>query len=756
MQVQMPAARRLAQLPDQYADGGLVARMKSADAGPAAFGARGLSQLRDMIPKIEAMGYKQQPQSFADGGMVHSLKGMLGLRPKTREELLAADAKAQARNQEAAGRVAERSAQQPAPATPAPQAAITDYSGMNAMQRREKEQGLADGGMVAPRRMDIGQWAQGMDQWRGEQAIADARQAKAFQDQADADEYARQQAEASKLRDQQQAGAAQPQLGFANGGMIRGPGTGTSDSIPDEMAPGTYILPADTTKKLALDDKKVPVRVSNGEYELPPEQVQAVGAAVLDAIKGVTHAPKSLSARGLQSPQDEQFFATGGSVRDPEELRKMIPQVEAMGYAQSPAAAPATAPAPAQPSEYGRQMREVGGALADGASWLGKTIVSAPGYGFNSRGAPAAPATPSTIASPPTSQTNPAAAPASTSLANAGRGVVNPPTINPSAPAPSNAPSEVMPGVYRHGRGQYSDNASGMGMPANFTGQPNAQNMAAGESLAARSQQASMGRALSAPAGFQPQGVTAPTVRNSTNDWAARKALENMATAASSITNRPEWQSGSTTIAGSTRGPKGEGDPEGKVAAYKAALANDIALQQAQSGLDQTAMRENAGITREGMQQDGATTRTNMQEQGSNTREAGRNALTAEELALRREAQWFQTRAAQQQEQLRNVLLNPKATPEQRAMAQRSLAALSGKTATDRMQTVTLPDTTTETGQVVRGGQALVRVLEDGTVQQVPIGAQGRAQLPPGMTKQVGTSNGRPVYEDAKGNRFVG
>ena len=112
-----PAARRLAH---PLADGGLVARMKSADAGPAAFGSRGLSQLRDLIPKMEAMGYKQQPQSFAKGG------------------------------------------------------------------------------------------------------------------------------------------------------MIRGPGTGTSDSIPDEMAPGTYILPADTTAQLGLSDKKVPVRVSNGaDFNLP-------------------------------------------------------------------------------------------------------------------------------------------------------------------------------------------------------------------------------------------------------------------------------------------------------------------------------------------------------------------------------------------------------------------------------------------------------------------------------------------------------
>jgi hypothetical protein len=118
-----------------------------------------------------------------------------------------------------------------------------------------------------------------------------------------------------------------------------------------------------------------------------------------------------------------------------------------------------------------------------------------------------------------------------------------------------------------------------------------------------------------------------------------------------------------------------------------------------------------------------------MQEQGASARDAGRTALARDEFGLKKEAAGFQTRAAAQQEQLRNVLLDPKSTPEQRAVAQRNLAALSGKTAADRMQTVALPDTTNETGQVVRGGQALVRVLEDGTVQQVPIG--GNAALPP-------------------------
>ena len=38
--------------------------------------------------------------------------------------------------------------------------------------------------------------------------------------------------------------------GFANGGMVRGPGTGTSDSVKDAVPPGTYIMPADSTRQI--------------------------------------------------------------------------------------------------------------------------------------------------------------------------------------------------------------------------------------------------------------------------------------------------------------------------------------------------------------------------------------------------------------------------------------------------------------------------------------------------------------------------
>lgn len=200
-------------------------------------------------------------QNLADGGIVHSIKGALGLRPRTSEELLADDAKRMAKNREAAAAVSERN--KPVPRAPqAQQSAVSGYAGMSVTQRREKELGLKDGGVV-PRR-------------------------------------------------------------FKAGGLIRGPGTGTSDSIETEMEPGTFIMPADSTEAIgpeALEDmgETVPVRLSNGEFEVPPEQVQALGEAVLTVMRDATHRPTG--AAGAAAPADEgaiqpQAFAGGGTVED--------------------------------------------------------------------------------------------------------------------------------------------------------------------------------------------------------------------------------------------------------------------------------------------------------------------------------------------------------------------------------------------------------------------------------------------------------
>lgn len=113
--------------------------------------------------------------------------------------------------------------------------------------------------------------------------------------------------------------------GFAEGGKIAGPGTGTSDSVSAIKKPGTYILSTDTvraigTKKLndmmdragvrpgagGQDDKAgVPVRLSNGEWSMPPEVTQYYGEEFFNKLQQKHHRPV-FSADGA---------ANGGAIR---------------------------------------------------------------------------------------------------------------------------------------------------------------------------------------------------------------------------------------------------------------------------------------------------------------------------------------------------------------------------------------------------------------------------------------------------------
>lgn len=110
------------------------------------------------------------------------------------------------------------------------------------------------------------------------------------------------------------------------GGKIKGPGTGTSDSIKTEIPKGSYIMPADSTQQIgpkALGDlgEPVPVNVSNGEYQMPPEQVHAVGVQALNQMRDATHAPV---AAGFRPQEGELYFADGGSPA--EEERRRLPE----------------------------------------------------------------------------------------------------------------------------------------------------------------------------------------------------------------------------------------------------------------------------------------------------------------------------------------------------------------------------------------------------------------------------------------------
>lgn len=302
---------------------------------------------------------------------------------------------------------------------------------------------------------------------------------------------------------------------------------------------------------------------------------------------------------------------------------------------------------------------------------------------------------------------DPAPTAQSASAAGAVGGTVNPPTAGASNPL-VDASRQVAPGIYRAGNSYAGTGDAAVSLDREPKGPPSAQNMAAADQLAANQQMESISRVATSGNVPQspPQGLIGRvTATHSGNDWTAREMLRRQKTNADSLIHQSHWA------------PKGSA--RAAQASYQNAAAEDMAaMTRGQTSADVEVMRQNAGLMGEQMRQSGA-----------DRRDARRGLIDAARLGMDQETQGFATRAAAQQEQLRSTLLDPNASTEQRALAQRSLAALAGKTAADRLQTVNLPDTTTDMGAVVRGGQALVRIMEDGTAQQVPVGAQAAQPL---------------------------
>lgn len=86
------------------------------------------------------------------------------------------------------------------------------------------------------------------------------------------------------------------QLFFAEGGLLRGPGTGTSDSIP------------------ALVDGRQPIAVSNGEFIQPDRAVRHYGVGFMEAVRTMQFPKPRFAFGGLVSAHQRARFATGGMV----------------------------------------------------------------------------------------------------------------------------------------------------------------------------------------------------------------------------------------------------------------------------------------------------------------------------------------------------------------------------------------------------------------------------------------------------------
>jgi hypothetical protein len=174
--------------------------------------------------------------------------------------------------------------------------------------------------------------------------------------------------------------------GLKNGGIVKGPGTGTSDSVPSSVPVGSFIMPADSTKSIGAakladlgNTAKVPVRLSAGEMKIPPAQVHAVGVKALMAMKDATHTPadnfgamSAMPGKANGGPVDDdqqqqaitpiagatQASLAGagrGTAPDPRALGA-VPSIAAQTLANTGAPAPAPAapvPTPAIPSASG-------------------------------------------------------------------------------------------------------------------------------------------------------------------------------------------------------------------------------------------------------------------------------------------------------------------------------------------------------------------------------------------------------------------
>lgn len=586
---------------------------------------------------------------------------------------------------------------------------------------------------------------------------------------------------------------------YRDGGHVRGPGTGTSDSIN--------------------------IKASNGEFVLPTDTVRKVGVKRLQDLVRSTHEPSGRSWRPAH-------YADGGLVEDP--AKKPNSFGDAAAVAQSPGTAPVQPPAPAAPppvegpapapagssqtdrvaqiptdgprapaadgsqnswanTETGRNLSNLASALPGS---LGGAIPAVARTGGAISGgldaatrllnAGAGAAAISSVPGSAAAQSQP------TSLAGAGRGMVNPPSVDPSSQPPASPPRTLasiagLPGptsdVTRVGNSYSGSNVAGNisvngnasgggfmsagrtsasspsvwdapGSQAQTSGQPAAQgsgwarlmaagtgqahggqistqNMTAADNLAGSQQRASSGRNLMQIAMDSVSGVATPTVRNSTNDWAARNELRNSAVSASSIENKRRW------------GGRGAEDNLA-VQEYRAKLATDQALQKAQPEMDMAALRENGGLQREGLQQRGATNRAVI----NAAVDGQRNQIERGKLSLAQIAAGYDNRARDRVDRAQADLEAAK-TPEVQRSARERLLALAGKAPQNEWGLQVTPATKNMDGSSTQGSVYRYNKTTGETVRVDEGLAKTAAQFEIGKTYVDG--NGRRAVYTAQG-----
>lgn len=633
-------------------------------------------------------------------------------------------------------------------------------------------------------------------------------------------------------------------------GLIQGAGTGTSDDVKKNVPAGSYIMPADSTRQIGTNNLKKmgsakPVNLSNGEFQLSPDQVHSVGVQALDAMKNQTHTPVDQPQLGFKPGQNkpELFFANGGlvpsaypsadDIRRAQQNRIGGPQMrDVSGITRdvnrslpsttvntpstsnsTPSSSPAN-PAPTQGGGFGAGVRNFvnNSKLVKGTGYLGaasalfanaatpsenyrerfglgdqspEDLGTAKGFAkdFGVRALGYASdlgnaltlgqagrfyADKQRIASEAK-----AAQPAFNAKQNGGQ------STNPFIDKPVTAPSQSIAQAQAAPQNQQQNNPYAIQQKGNSFSYANP-----GAAAQAREQGIPEGQASNVIGGIRPvndpRGVAnlfantremGPTEQQIQNAIAQRemniglgmRGYGNNPVQAPQRNEAQEVERQAVIRAAST-----------PIAGARGLTANQVrTLSDLQQGEDNRANQRYttdannvAALQREAMGQAGQNYRTELGEQGTNNRynsglnlEAQKfnatNDLANREFNLSATEKGFGIRNSARLEKLYEQY-DKAETDEQRQSIQEKISRYTGKAESGKDRYMTVGGGQEWNNEAMAMVNRPQQLFDTQTQQFVNTPTTSSTNLPNGMTRQVGTSNGKPVYEDAQGNRFIG
>lgn len=633
-------------------------------------------------------------------------------------------------------------------------------------------------------------------------------------------------------------------------GLIQGAGTGTSDDVKKNVPAGSYIMPADSTQQIGTNNLKnmgnpTPVNLSNGEFQLSPNQVHSVGVQTLDAMKDQTHMPVDQPQLGFKPGQSkpELFFANGGLVpsvypsaddirraqqnriggpqmRDVTPVNRQLPATSTTPSTTSSPSANPSNPAPTQGGGGGGGIRNFvnnsklvkgGGALAATSALFANADTSSENYrerfgigdqspedlgtakGFvkdfgvralgyasdlgnaltlgqarrfyadKQRIASEAKAAqpefnakqnnPNVVVDNPFGNTKTSATtqiPAQQEVQTSSNPVQN---SNPYAiQQKGNSFSYVNPGAAAQARADGVREGEGLGFKVRPANDPkgvanfmkNTQEMGPTEQQiqnAIAQRELNLGLGMRGYGGInrQPQVPQSTPEQDQAIQTALREASTPYAGTGGRLTNRQI-----SNLFGFRRN---EADRD--TGRYNNESNNAAALQ------------------REAMGQAGQNYRTELGEQGINNRfnanlgfDAQKfqatNDLANREFNLNATEKGFGIRNSARLEKLYEQYDSAKSDEDRKSIQEKINRYTGNKADTGKDRYMTVgggQEWNDKSGTMVNRPQQL---FDTQTQQFVNTPAASSTNLPSGMTRQVGTSNGKPVYEDAQGNRFIG